>query len=70
MSKVQNIREELRKLSQDELINRIHTLRREFFSLRLHAATTPVKDKMQFKKMRKDIARSLTYLRQQNIKEV
>ncbi len=64
MSKEKDLREELCKLSAEELIGKIHSLRRELFSLRLHAATTPIKDKMQAKRMRRDIARALTYLRQ------
>jgi ribosomal protein L29 len=70
MSKVRTMREELAKLSKDDLINHIHTLRRDLFSLRLQTATTPAKDKLQFNKMRKDIARALTYLRQLNVKEL
>jgi ribosomal protein L29 len=64
MSKIAAIREELKKLSLEELLGRVHAVRRELFSMRLHAATTPLKDKTQFKKMRKEIARVLTYVRQ------
>lgn len=55
---------ELKELSVDELVERVDALRRELFSLRLHAATEAVKDKTQFKKLRRDIARGLTYLEQ------
>lgn len=64
MSKNQAMRDELKKLSADELIGKIHTLRRELFSLRLHAVTSPGKDKMLAKRMRRDIARALTCLNQ------
>lgn len=57
-----NIKNELKGLSTKELVEKVDALRRELFSLRLHSATEPVKDKTQFKKLRKNIARGLTYL--------
>ncbi len=54
---------ELENLSLQELAAKVDALRRELFSLRLHAVTSPVKDHTQFKKMRRDIARGLTILR-------
>lgn len=61
------IKEELKKLSVEELVAKADVLHRDLFSLRLHAATTPLKDKTQFKKLRKDRARVLTYLQQKLI---
>ncbi len=59
-------KQELRSLTSQELQTRIDALKRELFSLRLHAATSPVKDYKQFKKLRHTIARALTYLRQKD----
>lgn len=61
MNKIKN---ELKMLSIEDLVERVDGLRRELFSLRLHSATEAVKDKTQFKRLRKNIARGLTYLEQ------
>jgi large subunit ribosomal protein L29 len=55
---------ELKNLSAQELGGKVDELRRELFSLRLQAATSPVKDHTQYKKLRREIACALTYLRQ------
>ena len=57
-------REELKSMSQAELATKVDVLRRELFSVRLHTATRPVKDTATFRKMKKDIARVLTLMRQ------
>ena len=49
---------ELREMSVEQLQEKVESLRRELFSLRLNAAGTKTKQ------VRKDIARALTYLRQ------
>lgn len=49
---------EIREMSVEQLVEKIESLRRELFSLRLNAAG------VKTKKVRKDIARALTYLRQ------
>lgn len=58
---------ELKALSELELVSKVDDLRRELFSLRLHSKTSPVANPTQFKKLRKAIARTLTYLRQKNV---
>lgn len=58
------LNKEFNQMSVQELLSKVEELRRELFSLRLHSATTPVTDKMQFKKLRKNIARALTHLNQ------
>ena len=58
------IKEELKQLNQQELLIRVDALRREFFSLSLNAKTAHVKDHSQFQKVRKNLARALTYLHQ------
>lgn len=59
-----SLKEELKKLSETELAVRLDGLRRELFSVRLNAATKPVKDNAHFKKKRRDIARALTFMRE------
>lgn len=61
------IKNELKNLSVDELSIRINNLRGELFNLRLHSATSQIKDYKQYNKIRKDIARGLTYYNQKNI---
>lgn len=56
--------EELMELSSEDLKEKIEEWRRELFGLRLNATTAHVKDYSQFKKLRKNIARGLTFLEQ------
>lgn len=57
-------KEELKNLSAQELQTRAEDLRRARFVLNLNAKTAHVKDSSQFKKIRRTIARVLTYLHQ------
>ena len=59
--KIEKERENYRELGPDELKKKIEGLRRELFSLRLNVSTH-VKDYSQFNKLRKKIARGLTFL--------
>jgi large subunit ribosomal protein L29 len=61
---MKNEKENLTKLSVEQLKEKLENSRRELFSLRLTAATSHVKDNSQFRKLRKEIARILTCLRQ------
>jgi len=63
------IREELRSMSGKELKSKLEELRRERLNLVINATTAHVKDYSQFKKLRKNIAQALTYLRQKQISE-
>lgn len=58
------VKDELKNRSVADLKATIETLQRDLFSARLHATTRPSQDKSQFNKMKKNIARALTYLRQ------
>jgi ribosomal protein L29 len=49
---------------------KLDALRKELFDLRLSAASTPIKDNSQFKKLRASIARGLTLLRAKSSEEV
>lgn len=62
MSKINKLKKELKDLSINDLEQRADQLRRDLFSLRLNSITTPTKDYKQFSRLRKDIARALTYL--------
>jgi len=57
-------KEELQQLNVDELKQKAEQLQRELFSIRLNASTAHVKDYSQFNKLRKDIARVLTSIKQ------
>lgn len=61
MNKIKN---ELQNMTAQDLYVKIDLLRRDLLSLRLQDSTKPVADKTQFKKLRKDIARALTYFSQ------
>jgi ribosomal protein L29 len=56
--------EELQELKINELKQKAEQLQRELFSIRLNASTAHVKDYSQFKKLRKNIARALTSIKQ------
>lgn len=58
-----NINKELIELGVIELKAKVIEWRRQLLSLRLNAATSHVKDFSQFNKLRKNIARGLTYLK-------
>jgi ribosomal protein L29 len=58
------LKEELKSLNEHELKEKIEILRRERLNLIINAATAHVKDYSQFKRLHKDIARALTYLKQ------
>lgn len=60
MNKVKN---ELKDMNAQQLIERIVTWRHELFGLRLNRATAHIKDYSQFKKIRRNIACALTFLR-------
>jgi large subunit ribosomal protein L29 len=56
---------EFRKMAGDELKQRESELRTELFKLRTGEATEKTKDTSKFRKIKKDIARIQTILRQQ-----
>lgn len=53
---------ELKNLNAAQIKEKIESYRRELFSLRLTSATSHIKDNSQFNKLRKNIARALTFL--------
>lgn len=62
--KIRLIKEELSKLSLKDLYEKRDQQRRSLFSTKLNASTAHVKDYSQFKKLRKNIARTLTLITQ------
>ncbi len=62
--KVDKFKDELAHMSEAELHGKLEGMQRELFSLRLNASTAHIKDYSLFKKLRKDIARMSTVLRQ------
>ena len=55
-------KEDLKKMDAKALKERVNKLKKELFDLRLSAASTPIKDNSQFKKLRASVARAMTYL--------
>jgi len=60
--------EEFRKMAPDLLKEREGELRTELFKLRTGNSTETVKNTSQFKKIKKDVARIQTILREQELK--
>ncbi len=66
--KINKAKEELAQMNVAQLQEKLNGMRRNLFSLRLGALTAHIKDNSQFKKLRADIARVMTYINQkQNI---
>ena len=66
--KTHDIKNDIKNMSDKELVVKLDALRRELFTLRLNTATAHVKDYSQFNKARKNIACVLTFLRLKGIK--
>lgn len=60
------LKQELKNLDDIQLKERADSFRHELFSLKVNLLTGHVKDYSQFKKLRKNLARALTYLRNKN----
>ena len=57
------LKQTLKTISGEELRLKVEGLRRELFSLRLHATKFSLKDLTQFKKLRRGIACGLTLMK-------
>ena len=62
--KTTELRNMMHKADALELQKKLNDFRRELLGLTLNTSTTHVKDYSQFKKLRANIARILTYMRQ------
>lgn len=65
--KTTDINKDLKGLSTAELEAKVVEWRRQLLSLRLNATTAHVKDHSQFQKLRKNIARGLTFLQSKGV---
>ena len=59
--------EEIREMSDDEILKRVEELEQERFRLRFRSATETLEDPLRFRVIRKDIARLKTILRERQI---
>jgi large subunit ribosomal protein L29 len=60
---------ELRELSQEDLQNRLETLRRENYNLRFRGVVEQIEDNSIFHKNRREIARILTIIHEKQAEE-
>ena len=58
---------EIRELSGEDLKEKIKNLKEELFNLRFQYAINQLENPMRLKQVRKDIARSLTILREKEL---
>ena len=68
--KTDQVLQDMRTLDGDELHNRLKLARRELYELRFKLAVGQLEDSSQIHKIRKDIARILTVIRQRELGEV
>lgn len=59
------VKEELKKMSLDELKVKTQEIRQAMFALKMKKLSAPEKDTCLLKKMRKNLACALTFMRQQ-----
>ena len=59
--------QKIQQLSAEDLQKKLDGTRQDLFGLRLNTATSQVKDCSQYKKLRKQIARSLTVMQSKYI---
>ena len=58
---------EIRELTAEELQNKLKTLKEELFNLRFQLAINQLDNPMRIKAVKKDIARVLTVIREQQL---
>ena len=61
---------EIRELSKEEIEKKIKELKEELFNLRFQHAINQLDNPIRLKHVRKDIARSMTILRERELKEI
>ncbi len=61
------VKSQLKQFDDTQLKAEIEKLRRELFTFKLAAISSPPKDYMQFRRTKKNVARALTYLRQKQL---
>ena len=58
--------QEINKLTEDELANRLSKLKKDLFNMRFKKANGPVEDTSKFSELKKDIAKILTKMNNKN----
>ena len=61
---MKNETKDLREKTPVELVDKVNAMRQELFGLQLQVRTGHVKDNSQFNKLRRNIARTLTIIKQ------
>ena len=61
---------EIRELSKEDIQKKIKDLKEELFNLRFQHAINQLENPMRLKAVRKDIARSLTILKERELKSI
>lgn len=61
--------EEIRKLSREELLDKIETHKEELFNLRFSQATGNLEKPSRIKQLRKEVARMKTILRERELEK-
>ncbi len=59
---------QMREMAEDELLHRVDNLRESIFNLRVRATTKDLTNTSQLTKDRRDLARTLTILREKGLK--
>ena len=59
---------QIREMSEDELLHHVDELRQSLFNLRVRATTKDLTDTSQLRHERRDLARTLTILREKGLK--
>ena len=62
--KVTKFKDELKKMNAQQLQERLEQLRSQRFTLKLNAKTSHVKNHSEFKELKQNIARVLTFMKQ------
>ncbi len=60
------VKDELKQLDINELKVKLNSVRNELFNIKFNASRAHIEDSSQFKKLRRNIAQVLTYLRQKS----
>lgn len=59
---------QIREMSEDELLHRVDSLRESIFNLRVRATTKDLTNTSQLQTDRRELARTLTVLREKGLK--
>ena len=57
---------EINKLSKDELVNKINSLKKDLFNFRFRKINSQIEDSSKTSKMKRDVAKLLTKLNKKN----